>query len=87
MAETAVDQLKQSGQTQDADGVDAISVLYTTQLEANSQQQYVSMNKGGELQTTSPRRFPLRPYSLASCSTLNRKPFDVSLRSHPVKFF
>ena len=37
-AQTAIQKLKQNGQTQDADGMQALSELCMTQLEAISQQ-------------------------------------------------
>ena len=41
-AETASEKLKQDGQKEDADGMQAMSVLCMTQLDATTQQYYVS---------------------------------------------
>ena len=41
-AETTCEKLKLDEQTQDADGVKALYLAYMTQLEAISQQQYIS---------------------------------------------
>ena len=78
-AETANGKLKQKAQTQDTDGMQAISVLNMTDLEEMSQQKYISWGGWGELQAPNSITFPLRLWP--------RKPFDISSRSHPVKFF
>ena len=46
-AQTAYEKLKQYAQAQDAEGMQAMFVLYMTKLDAISQQRYVSWDNGG----------------------------------------
>ena len=56
--EYANKKLKQNAQTQDAYGIQAMSVLYTKQLEAISQQTYV-LWEGGRAPSARSPTFPL----------------------------
>ena len=64
-----------------------MSVFYVTQLEAITQQQYASWEWGGGFfEPLALARF-CWVYAHATCGTLILKPFSISRRPHPAKFF
>ena len=83
-APTANQKLKQNAHTKDGYDVEVLAVLYKTRLVAQCQLYYISWEGDG---SPSPRP-PRYPFSLRSrtCNTLKLKPFDISRRSHCVKF-
>ena len=86
-AQTANQKLKQNVQTQDADGMQVIPVLYMTPLEAVLQKSTFQgrvRGGGGGLRVLC--RFS-RGSGYATYNTLKLKSFDNSCRSHHVIFF
>ena len=83
--QTANQKLKQRAQIQDADDMQVF--LYVTYYTARGYNSTVTLLLGGQVAPIpSPLRFCYRS-AFATCCSLERKLFDISRRSHPVKFF
>ena len=77
--------LKQDGQTQVSDAIQAMYVLYMTHFQAKIKFFSVLWEVGG-LHVTSPPMFQ-QQLVMRTRSTFKRKPIDISHLSHPMKLF